>query len=298
MQRCGAKPLLPAAAEHELSDWIISRYNYGCPVSKQEIIHAAWRLSTNYDNSKEFSIQGPSENWYRGFMKRHKHLVKRTPEILKRASACVGTAEIRSWFTSVENQLTKDGLLDALKDPRRVLNADETGFALDPQKGFVIAPRGANNVFMVSDNEKEQLTAMLTFSADGYIFKPFLIYPGVRLHSSITKPIETLKTRVNYTSTPSGWEITSSMLVYADKLNQEIEEQGIQKPVILFLDGHASHDNFQVSLKACFHFCSTVFAFMASNLDFWQKHIYMGALRQWRTYRGVACPPRFVHQSS
>lgn len=40
------------------------------------------------------------------------------------------------------------------------------------------------------------------------------------------------------------------MMKYIAKFDEELEQQGIQKPVLLFLDGHASHDNFQVA-KEC-----------------------------------------------
>lgn len=42
-------------------------------------------------------------------------------------------SEVESWFTEVEQYLGNKNLSEALNDPRRVFNADETAFFLCPK---------------------------------------------------------------------------------------------------------------------------------------------------------------------
>lgn len=60
-----------------------------------------------------------------------------------------------------------------LEDPSRCYNADESFFFLNPHYGKVIVPKGTKNVFVVKDGcEKEGVTVMACFGADGDIVKP------------------------------------------------------------------------------------------------------------------------------
>ena len=244
--RCGPEPHISTEGERELSQWIKDRFNYGVPVNKQEIINAAWKLSTKFVKSKGFGPNGPSNQWYVNFMNRNPGYCKRVADNISCATARVTAKGVEEWFNKVMQSLQKSNLTHVLSDPRRIINADETGFVLDPKRGYVIAPKGSKRVHNITDGDKSQMTAMLTISADGYLFTPFLIYPGVRLHGSITKAIADQHTRINYTTTESGWETTVSMLDYINSLDEEIIERGIEKPVLLFVDGHASHDNYEV----------------------------------------------------
>ena len=237
--------------ENELSQWIQSRFEFGMPVNKDEIINSAWKLSTKHVGVKGFGPNGPSNQWYRNFMRRHPHFVKRVADNISRATACVTATDVERWFQKVHSALQSQGLEHILLDPNRIINADETGFLLDPKRGYVVAPKGSSRVHNITDGDKNQMTAMLSINAAGVLFKPFIIYPGVRLHPSITKTLAEQKTRINYTTTESGWETTVSMLEYIRCLDEEILEKGIEKPVILFVDGHASHDNLTVSVLIC-----------------------------------------------
>ena len=90
-------------------------------------------------------------------------------------SAAVTGDSIRKWFTNTREYLsTKEGCAfdDIMADPRRVLKADETSFSLCPMSGKVLGPKGWRNVYEVkSCNEKDTLTVLATFSADGKVLQ-------------------------------------------------------------------------------------------------------------------------------
>lgn len=64
---------------------------------------------------------------------------------------------------------------------RTLVDGDESGFSLCPKTGKVLAPRGWKNVYSVSlGNEKETLTVLIVFNADGEICPPLVVFPYVR----------------------------------------------------------------------------------------------------------------------
>ena len=64
---------------------------------------------------------------------------------------------------------------DVMTDPTRILNGDETGFALCPKSGKILAPKGWKNIYEVKKSgEKETLTVLMVFSANGAIILQWL----------------------------------------------------------------------------------------------------------------------------
>lgn len=71
--------------------------------------------------------------------------------------------------------------MDIFEDPDRIFNGDETGFSLCPKSGKVLGPRGYKNLFIIkNNNEKENITVLLVFSANGKLCPPLVIFPYVR----------------------------------------------------------------------------------------------------------------------
>lgn len=207
-------------------------------------------MSTNQDSTKGFGINGPSQKWFQGFVRRNPKFSFRVADNISKATACVTEASVKWWVTSVVAKLEADGLSDVLFDPTKIYNADETAFVFDPKKGLVLAPIGTKRVHNITEREKEQISVMLTLCADGNLMTPYVIYPGQRLHASISQRLTDMATNINYTITQSGWETAESMLKYVECFDAELVKKSVQKPVVMFLDGHSSHDNFLVIFLA------------------------------------------------
>ena len=73
----------------------------------------------------------PSTGWLTKFLKRH-NIVLRTPEDLEKGKYEITEAAVPDWFSKFISSLRDRGCEDILKDPCHILNADETGIALDP----------------------------------------------------------------------------------------------------------------------------------------------------------------------
>jgi hypothetical protein len=150
--------------------------------------------------------------------------------------------KIRAWFTTAAIIIDRiPGGTQALHDPTRVFNADESGFALDANTGKVkkiIARKGARHVYRRSQSDKTQITVQACCNAAGLYQPPFFIFPGKRLTPHIGyKDFP----EAHYALSDNGWMDTEVFKWFVLEFDKFVTEAKICKPVILFLDGHVSH---------------------------------------------------------
>ena len=182
----------------------------------------------------------------------------------------------------------KDTYKAILSDPRRLFNADETGFPLAVQSGKVLAPRGAKTVYHVATSEKTQITTLACFNAMGQYMAPLVLFPGKRIKEVNVKDFE----EAYYQCTESGWMTAQVFRQFLDLFYDFLIKNNIPRPTVLFVDGHSSHININAA-----EFCSKngiiVYCFEAHashimqpcDVGFfgplkkkWQSHV-----RQWQT---------------
>lgn len=189
----------------------------------------------------------PGKGWYRAFIKRHPQLCLRTPEAVTNASACISEQDIKNWFKTIEGELDDLGHKHILQDHNRIFNGDETNFLLCPKNKKVLTCRGTRNVYEVDQgNAKTSLTVMFTFCANGDVTPPMIIYPYKR------KPpkeiLETVPDKWGLGYSDNGWMKSALFYEYiANIFNKYLVENNIEKPVILFVDGHKTHLTLQIS---------------------------------------------------
>ena len=200
----------------------------------------------NSNRETPFSNGKPGKGWYRAFNRRHPELCMRTPEAVTQASACVSANDIRNWFKNIEEELSRNDYRSILHDSSRVYNGDETNFLLCPKNQKVIALRGTKNVYELDQAPaKSAITVMFTFGANGSVTPPMIIYPYKR------KPpkdiLETVPDKWGVGYSDNGWMKSSLFYEYiANVFNTFLVENRIEKPVILFVDGHKTHLTLQV----------------------------------------------------
>jgi hypothetical protein len=76
-------------------------------------------------------------------------------------------------------------LLRALYDrhsfaPEEIYNMDETGFQLDPTKGWTFCSRGRRTVVAMSSGNREHISVIKAIAANGYSIPAFYIFKGKR----------------------------------------------------------------------------------------------------------------------
>ena len=105
---------------------------------------------------------------------------------------------ILQWFADVQSYFSNEDHIDALSDPSRNFNIDESGFSLSPKQGRVLAIRGTKHVFEKSSSQhKKNITVLANVCADGRVPPPLIIYPLKRICAHIAESLpENLKSCV------------------------------------------------------------------------------------------------------
>lgn len=179
-------------------------------------------------------------------MRRNPGFSFRTPESISSASGRVSEKDIRGWFHTVDNWLTENQIRDILDDPTRVFNGDETSFYLHPKSKEVIARIGSRNVYEVEQAlGKHNITVMFAFGASGVVVNPHVILPGKRIRKEVA---QSFPPEWGLGQSDRGWMDTHNFREYIIKIfHPFLVRQGIQLPVIFFVDGHASHKALEVA---------------------------------------------------
>lgn len=136
--------------------------------------------------------------------------------------------------------------LDIFEDADRMFNGDETEFSLCAKSGKVLGPRGYKNLYVIkNNNEKENITVLIVFSASGKLCQPLVIFPYIRPPKAI---VNNMPESWVLGRSDSGWMRGDVFYEYvSNAFNDWLNKNGIKKPVILFIDGHKSHMTYSLS---------------------------------------------------
>jgi len=78
---------------------------------------------------------------------------------------------------------------------------------------------------------------MASFNAFGEYPPPMIIFPGERIRDvGLSEFPDTI-----YSTTPNGWMDSAAFLEYVKQIDAIVDNKGIRKPIILFVDGHSAH---------------------------------------------------------
>ena len=164
------------------------------------------------------------------------------PSSLSAASSNVTWEAIKEWFAATREYIERiDGGRDALRDPKRVYNCDESGFPLNGNIGrvkAVLAKKGAKHVMKRERGTKIQITVLGCANAAGDFMSPYLVYPGQLM--TVRMGYENFQDAI-YTQTDNGWMDADSFFEFICYFDAWITKMKIVRPVILWVDGHVSH---------------------------------------------------------
>ncbi|GAB0091669.1 uncharacterized protein DMENIID0001_065250 [Sergentomyia squamirostris] len=249
VSKVGQPPTLSSETEKELVTWILECGDRWHPVTKSQILDSVEVLCQHYQIPNKFTNGRPGNVWYRSFLKRHPDLSKRTPETysLKRAGVREEDITESEWFTSVGEYLKQKNLVNL--PPNRVFNTDESGFFLSPKGDKVIVRLGERVVAQVATGgEKTSVTVLFTISAAGDLVPPMVVHKI----ENFTEILAASNVKGwNMGKSDTGWMTGPLFYEYiANKFYPWLVKQGVQFPVILYLDGHASHITLELT-KFC-----------------------------------------------
>ncbi|KAJ8911938.1 hypothetical protein NQ315_016280 [Exocentrus adspersus] len=221
----GPSPVLTLGIEKRIVAWIGDLAKCGFPIKKQELFATVQKIVKSENMETPFKNGRPEK--YR---------------------AQVTEEYIRAWFKDLESFLMNIHATDILDDPSRMLNADESGFNLCPKSGKVLGLKGTDLNIVQPGNSKENLTALITFLADGRLCPPLIIFPYVKPPRAV---VDSMPEGWVLGKTDSGWMKSEVFYEYvANSLDQWLKEENIQRPVLFLVDGHKSHMSLELS-KFC-----------------------------------------------
>ena len=128
-----------------------------------------------------------------------------------------------------------------MNTPRQLYNCHETYLPLNISCQKVIAQKNSKHVYVRSRGTSEHITLLCGASAAGIALPPMIIFskcfPGGSYR--FDGPDDAV-----YTKSNSGW-IDSELFLQCMK-KVFLRHCGSQRPVLLFVDGHASHITLEV----------------------------------------------------
>ncbi|XP_064292277.1 uncharacterized protein LOC135309805 [Plodia interpunctella] len=244
--KVGPNPVLGVEGEAKLTKWILDMAKCGFPISKQGLLESVSKIIAKTGIKTPFKYGMPGDTWYQKFLKRHPEISIREPEGINNARAAITENRIRHWFKDLRNYIMSIDAMDIFEDPDRIFNGDETGFSLCPKSGKVLGPKGYKNLFIIKkNNEKENITVLLVFSASGKLCPPLVIFPYVRPPKAL---VNNMPESWVLGRSESGWMKSDVFFEYVtNDYNDWLIKNNVKKPILLFIDGHKSHMTYALS---------------------------------------------------
>lgn len=239
-RKMGPSTILTLEEEQVLEDWLIAMARRGFPVHRSNLLQTVQKIVKENNRDNCFRDGMPGRTWFIAFLRRHPRLKQKYAETVSKGRAVVTRDRIEGWFDEIYQYLAEENLLNVLEDSTRIFNGDETGFALCPKSGIVIGPAGNREDFYERTcAEKQQITVMATFSADGKVVPPMVIFPYKKMPQEI---VEQFPDKWALGRSDSGWMNSEVFYEYiGNHFLPYLRENDISRPVLLFVDGHRSH---------------------------------------------------------
>ncbi|XP_055700926.1 uncharacterized protein LOC129800511 [Phlebotomus papatasi] len=233
----GRPTTLTKEQEEELVMWILGCAEGWHPIGKEQILDSVKIICKTFKIPNYFTDGRPGDAWFRNFIKRHPELRKHKPKFFPLKREVVTAEHLTEWFQKCQEYFTEHNLLTI--SPDRVFNFDECAFFLRPEDGNVLARKSSRVVRTLKNSgPKEFATILFMVSATGQLVPPMVIHktnitPKIAVHNA-----EGWKMGK---SPQSGWMDGSLFYEYITNVFFPwLKSQGIQFPVVLYLDGHAS----------------------------------------------------------
>ena len=237
--RPGPPTVLTFSEEEYLVNYVIKMAEIGYGLCRNEVMQVAFKIAERSGRKHPFQEGAAGRSWFDCFRSRHPSLTLRTPQPLSLARAASSNEAVMSDFYAKLASLY--ARLNILSKPMNIFNCDETNITVVHKPGKVVAEMGSKNVWSITSSERGKThTVLVCVSATGTYIPPFLIYPRKRMS-------EHLKVGcvpgTKFGCTSNGW-ITQDL--FTEWFSFFLSSIPPIRPVLLLMDGHATHINIDV----------------------------------------------------
>ncbi|XP_071649202.1 uncharacterized protein [Temnothorax longispinosus] len=238
----GPPTILSTEEEAKIARWMLYLSQRGFPVTKTQLIHSVTYLIKQLDRETPFTDGRPGRHWYEGFLRRHPEISISAPQTLPKSRASVTelTEDIlHGWFKEVKQHLVEKQLINI--DGSRVFNCDEYAFCLSPKNNHVKLVKKRDKAVhnLTQNREKEFLTVLFMTNATDALISPMIVFPYERIPYSVSQSVPT---DWGIGKSENGWMTAETFYKYISNIFEPwLTAQNIERPVILYVDGHSSH---------------------------------------------------------
>lgn len=253
-KKMGPSSVLTDAEEDVIVAYIKGSLRRAHPVTKKNVLDAVGTILRTerqegfHRKIPPFFGEKPKRKWWRLFCSRHPEITLRTPETLTTSRLNISKGVIQQWFADAQTYFADEGFLEALYDPSRQFNIDESGFSLSPKQGKVLAIRGEKHVFEESAiYHKTNITVLANVCADGRIPPPLIIYPRKRITANMAEHFPE-----NYDccvgKSESGYITFETLYEYlCNSFNDWLNDNNVERPIIMWTDWHETRNNYYLA---------------------------------------------------
>ena len=210
----------------------------------QEVLLSIKEASPSRITGLENVAQLPSISWVRRLAEHHDLSLRKT-SVISKGQAVISPEDIQMWFADIHSYLsTHPDLMEALGDPQRIFNQDETACELGVGEQWVLAKKNTKQVYNVSSSTREHVTVSFMVSAVGEVSPPRVIFAGKRdLAKTKLKDLprngRTGEWLFSYSE--NGWVNQEIFVQIIRDLGDYLRAKGIPTLVLLFIDGASCH---------------------------------------------------------
>ncbi|MCL4152982.1 UNVERIFIED_CONTAM: hypothetical protein GTU68_011284 [Idotea baltica] len=258
----GSKCALPEDIEAIFADSLRKMEKMGMGPSVSEFTEIVHDYIVANEIRTPFKDDRPGRDWFKSFLKRHNFTLKKGGQMqLARKSVTSDPFFIYNYYDTLEDVVSRLGIKDR---PECFYNLDETGFPTDPSKIKTIGTKGVKKVRLTHGANRENVTVLATYCADGSVFEPLIIFKGKRMQSTWCS--EDPSNKAEFAVSESGWMTRN---IFEDYFEMFIKKTAGIRPILLILDGHLSHSSFTTVQRAA-QDNITILKLPAHCTDLWQ----------------------------
>lgn len=231
------RPVFNEEQENDLVQHLLDLEVRFFGVTSSDLRSLAYQLAVKNNIPHHFNNESKmaGKDWVTGFKERHPELTLRKPEKTSAARAqAFNRPNVMKFFNILGDVQEKH-----LHPPHRVYNVDETGLlTVQSKSSKVFALRGRRQVGSLTSAERGVLsTFAVCMSAGGNYIPPFVIFPRQRMKVELTNGAPP---GTKFACHTSGWMQSDIFIQWFDHFLKHAKPTA-DDPVLLILDGHATH---------------------------------------------------------
>ncbi|CAG2244263.1 unnamed protein product [Mytilus edulis] len=241
----GRKPVIPIEMENVVARKVVEAANKGFGITKKQLQMKISRLCKLQKIETPLRGEYPGDDWWRGFKSRHPEIALRKPEKLSTSrSRMLNRVVVTKYFEDLGKVITDNNLTAAT-----IWNMDETGKQFEHNPTNVCARKGSRNVPGRTSNSRENVTILASVNAEGNVMPPMCVVKGKTIRSvqsfcCLDAPVNTV-----WSFQERAW--MCDMLGELWFKDVFLAHCGPERPQLLLLDSHRSHEVLGLLEEAC-----------------------------------------------